>query len=145
MTTTRLDIIDRSVEKAHIWINDLVEELGSEDPHRAYRVLRAFLHALRDHLTVDEAAQLAAQLPIFVCGVFYEGWDPSRTPEHARDIESFLTRIARDAGLAGETEASFAATAASRVLRRRVSGGEGDNVLHALPPHLRELLGAEGK
>ncbi len=143
MTTTHIDIIDRSVEKAHIWINDLAEELATEDRHHAYRVLRAFLHALRDHLPVDEAAALAAQLPIFVRGVFYEGWDPSRTPEHARDLDSFLQRIATDAGLAGETEASFAATAASRVLRRHVSAGEGDSVLHALPHHLRELLGAE--
>jgi uncharacterized protein (DUF2267 family) len=145
MTTTRLDIIDRSVEKAHIWINDMALELSTEDDHRAYRVLRSFLHALRDHLTVDEAAKLAAQLPIFVRGVFYEGWDPSRTPEHARDIDSFLTRIAGEAGLAGETEASFAATAASRVLRRRVSGGEGDNVLRVFPQHLRELLSADEK
>ena len=72
MSTARLEILDRSVEKAHIWINDLAEELGTADVHEAYRVLRAFLQALRDHLSVDEAAQLAAQLPIFVRGVFYE-------------------------------------------------------------------------
>jgi uncharacterized protein (DUF2267 family) len=141
MTTTRVDIIDRSVEKAHVWLNDLAEELGTEDRHQAYRVLRAFLHALRDHLSVDETAQLSAQLPIFVRGVFYEGWDPSR--EHTRDIDSFLTGIVGEGGLAGETEASFAAAAASRVLRRHVSAGEGDSVLHALPQHLRELLSAE--
>lgn len=143
MTATHLDVIDRSVEKTHIWLNDLAQELASEDGHHAYRVLRAFLHALRDHLTVDEAAALAAQLPIFVRGVFYEGWDPSRTPEHARDLDSFLQRIASEAGLAGETEASFAATAASRVMRRHVSAGEGENVLRALPHHLRDLLGGE--
>ena len=142
MTTMHLDVIDRSVEKTHIWLNDLAEELASEDGHHAYRVLRAFLHALRDHLSVNEAAALAAQLPIFVRGVFYEGWDPSRTPDHARDVDSFLQRIASDAGLAGETEASFAVTAASRVLRRHVSEGEADSVLHALPHHLRELLRA---
>ena len=145
MTTTRLDIIDRSVEKAHIWINDVAAELSTEDSHHAYRVLRAFLHAVRDHLTVDEAAKLAAQLPIFVRGVFYEGWDPSRTPEHARDIDSFLTRIAAEAQLAGETEASLATSAASRVLRRHVSAGEADSVLNALPQHLRELLAAEDR
>ncbi len=143
MTTTPVDVIDRSVEKTHIWLNDLAEELGTDDRHHAYRVLRAFLHALRDHLPVDEAAALAAQLPIFVRGLFYEGWDPSRTPEHARDLDSFLRRIASDAGLAGETEASFAATAAARVLRRHVSAGEGASVLHALPHHLRGLLAAE--
>ena len=52
-------IIDRSVEKAHIWLNDLAEQLGTDDHRQAYRVLRAYLHALRDRLPVDEAAQLA--------------------------------------------------------------------------------------
>jgi len=143
MTITRLDIIDRSVEKAHVWINDTAAELGTEDSQAAYRALRAFLHAVRDHLSVDEIAQLSAQLPIFVRGVFYEGWDPSRTSEHARDLDSFLAKIAGEAGLTGETEASFAATAAARVLRRHVSTGEGDSLLRALPQHIRELLSAE--
>ena len=31
------------------------------DRRYAYRILRAFLHTVRDRLTVDEAAQLAAQ------------------------------------------------------------------------------------
>jgi uncharacterized protein (DUF2267 family) len=140
MSTTRLEILDRSVEKAHIWLNDLAEELGTDDIHEAYRVLRAFLHALRDHLSVDEAAQLAAQLPIFVRGVFYEGWDPSSTPTRTRDLDSFLARIAGDARLAGETQASFAATAACRVLQRHISDGEGLRVLRVLPQPLRELL-----
>jgi uncharacterized protein (DUF2267 family) len=144
MTTTRVDIIDRSVEKAHVWLNDLAGELATEDGHHAYRVLRAFLHALRDHLSVDEAAALAAQLPIFVRGVFYEGWEPSRTPEHARDLDSFLQRIASEARLAGETEASFAASAANRVLSRHISAGEMTSVLRTLPEHLREFLRSEG-
>lgn len=139
---THVDIIDRSDEKAHIWLNELADELGSTDHQHAYRVLRAFLHALRDRLSVDEAAQLAAQLPIFIRGVFYEGWDPSRTPEHARDIDSFLEHIATEAVLAGETEASFATAAASTVLRRHISAGENESVLHQLPEHVRELLSA---
>ena len=73
-------------------------------------------------------------------GVFYEGWDPSRTPEHARDLDSFLKRIAGEARLAGETEASLAAIAANRVLRRHISPGEADSVLHVLPRHLRDFL-----
>jgi uncharacterized protein (DUF2267 family) len=140
MATTHLDVIDRSVEKTHIWLGELSEELATEDDRHAYRVLRAFLHALRDHLSVTDAAALAAQLPIFLRGVFYEGWDPSRTPDHARDLDSFLRRIAGEARLAGETEASFAAAAASRVLARHISPGEAESVLHALPDHLRRFL-----
>jgi uncharacterized protein (DUF2267 family) len=139
-TTAHVDIIDRSVEKAHIWLKDLAEELGGDDQRYAYRVLRAFLHALRDRLSVDEAAQLAAQLPIFVRGVFYEGWDPSGTPQRYRSVDGFLGHIAEIADLAGETEASFAATAAAKVLRRHVSRGESESVLHVLPEPVRALL-----
>lgn len=141
MPTTRADIIDRSVEKAHVWLNDLADELGDGDQRYAYRVLRAFLHGLRDRLSVDEAAQLSAQLPIFIRGVFFEGWDPSKTPESYRDLDSFLERVARDAVLHGETEASFAAAAAADVLRRHITAGETKSVLHELPAPLRTLLG----
>jgi len=64
------------------------------------------------------------ELPVFVCGVFYGGWEPSRTLEHARDLDSLLQRIASEARLAGETEASFAAPAANRVLSRHISAGD---------------------
>jgi uncharacterized protein (DUF2267 family) len=52
MTTNRVDIIDRSVEKTHIWLNELAAELGTEDRKYAYRVLRAVLHAVRDRLAI---------------------------------------------------------------------------------------------
>ena len=65
MTTTRLDVIDRSVEKTHIWLNELSEELATDDGHHSYRVLRAFLHAaaaagrvLARHLSPGEAASV---------------------------------------------------------------------------------------
>src|SRR6476619_6518148 len=56
-------IVKQSVEKAHIWLNEMADELGTDDRQEAYRILRAYLHALRDRLPVNEAAQLAAQQP----------------------------------------------------------------------------------
>ena len=56
------------------------------------------------------------------------------------DLDSFLRRIAEEALLGGETQASLAATAASRVLTRHVSAGESESLLRGLPEHLRELL-----
>jgi len=44
-------------------VADLARELGTEDQAQAWRVLRAYLQLLRDRLTMDEAAQLAAQSP----------------------------------------------------------------------------------
>lgn len=140
MTTGRVDIIDRSVEQANIWINDVAEEFGTEDRQEAYRILRAFLHAVRDRITVEEAAQLAAQLPELLRGIFYEGWRPSATPQTYHDRETFLRKIAGEALLAGTTEASYAVTAAAKVLGRHVSAGEIEDVLAILPAEIRELL-----
>ncbi len=36
MATTRVDIIDRSVEQANVWINDVADEFGTADCHQAY-------------------------------------------------------------------------------------------------------------
>jgi uncharacterized protein (DUF2267 family) len=134
-------IIERSVEKAHIWLDELAGQLGTDDHRQAYRVLRAYLHALRDRLTVDEAAQLAAQLPDLIRGIYYEGWNPSATPVRYRSFAEFLDRVAADAQLGGETAASFAVSAAAGVLRRHVSTGEIDDIRAQLPEDLRPILG----
>ncbi len=135
-----LEVINRSVEKAHIWLGQLADELGTEDRRTAYRVLRAFLHAIRDRLPVEEAAQLAAQMPLLIRGIYYEGWRPAATPVQYRDLDSFLRRVAEEASLAGETEASFAAAAAARVLRRHISEGELADVSAVFPEGLKGVV-----
>lgn len=144
MTTRRVDVIDRSGEQAHIWINEVAQEFGTDDHQLAYRILRAFLHAVRDRITVEEAAQLAAQMPTLVRGIYYEGWRPSTTPQRYHDRETFLRKIADEALVAGTTEASYAVTAAAAVLRRHVSQGEVEDVLAILPAEIRELLAEAG-
>jgi uncharacterized protein (DUF2267 family) len=138
---TEPSIIERSVEKAHIWFNDMADELGTEDQREAYRILRAYLHGLRDRLPVNESAQLAAQLPELIRGIYYEGWNPSSTPVKYRGFADFLDRIADEAVLDGETRASYAVSAAAAVLRRHVSAGEIDDVRAILPEDLKPILG----
>jgi uncharacterized protein (DUF2267 family) len=140
MSDTDPAIIERSVEKAHIWPKELTEELGVEDRQYAYRALRAVLHTLRDRLTVDVAAKLAAQLPTLIRGIYYEEWDPSRTPLPIHDVEGFLDHVAAEGRLAGETEASVAVDAVLAVLRRHVTPGELDDVLAVLPAKLKALI-----
>lgn len=134
-------VIDRNVEKAHIWLDEVAGQLGVDDHRHAHRVLRAYLHALRDRLTVDEAAQLAAQLPDLIRGIYYEGWKPSSTPVRYRGFAEFLDRVATDAQLDGETAASYAVSAAAGVLRRHVSAGEIDDIRAQLPEDLHPILG----
>jgi len=134
-------VIDRSVERSRAWLDEFAGQLGVDDRRYAYRVMRAYLHALRDRLTVEEAAQLAAQLPDLIRGVYYEGWRPSSTPVKYRGLGEFLDRIAADAELEGETAASYAVSASAAVLRRHVSPGEIDDVRAQLPEDLYPILG----
>lgn len=142
MSDTEPSIIQHSVEKTHIWLNEVAAALGDDDRQYAYRALRAVLHALRDRLTVDVAAKLAAQLPTLIRGVYYEDWDPSRTPLAIHDVQTFLDHVAEEGHMAGETEASIAVSAVARVLRAHVSAGEIDGVLAVLPDAFRGLINA---
>lgn len=140
MSARTVDSIERTVHKTNEWLNDVAGELGTEDEAKAWRVLRAYLQTLRDRLTVDEAAQFAAQLPHLLRGVFYEGFDPSRQPEKLRDREAFLERLADRAQLGNVEEAETAAAAVTRVLRRRITEGELEDILSQLPAEIREVL-----
>lgn len=94
MTTTTISSLENTLVKTNAWLDEIAGELG-QDRQYAYRALRAVLHALRDRLPVDEAADLAAQLPMLVRGLYYEGWKPSETPRSdERDRESFLRHVA---------------------------------------------------
>jgi uncharacterized protein (DUF2267 family) len=142
MSEAQPSIIEHSVEKAHIWLNEIARELGDEDRVYAYRALRAVLHSLRDRLTVDVAAKLASQLPVLIRGIYYEDWVPSRTPSAVHDVDAFLAHVAAEGRMVGETEASIAVAAVMRVLRAHVSPGEIDGVLAVLPDGFRAMIAA---
>src|SRR5690349_25124334 len=137
--TMHLDAVDRSVEKVNVWIDEVAAELEG-DRREGYRALRAYLHTLRDRLPAQQNALLAAQLPTLLRGIFWEGWRPSGTPLHYRDPVEFAERVRREAGLVGDTEAWFAVQAVATVLRRHVSEGEIEGIVHALPGSLQGLV-----
>jgi uncharacterized protein (DUF2267 family) len=131
-----VDAIERSVHKTNEWLSDLAAELGIEDKEDAWRILKVYLQMLRDQLTIDEAAQLAAQLTLVLRGAFFEGFDPGRQ-DKLRDRDEFLARFAERAGV---TYAARAVEAATSVVRRHITAGEMDDVLSQLPSELREVL-----
>jgi uncharacterized protein (DUF2267 family) len=129
----------RTVEQTHQWLRDLNDELGWADEHKAQRALKAGLHALRDRLTVNEAVQVGSQLPALVRGYYYEGWRPSGKPLKERHLEEFLEHIERSFQPGEDIDAEEVARAVFRVLSRRISAGEIEDVKHILPRELRDL------
>jgi uncharacterized protein (DUF2267 family) len=139
MSLTSADAVERSVHKTNEWLNDIRDELGQDDREEAWRILKADLQVLRDQLTIDEAAQFAAQLPLVLRGAFYEGFDPGHQAK-VRHRDEFLALFAERAGLSDSTDAERALGAATSVLTSRITPGELDDLAAQLPSDLRSVL-----
>lgn len=138
MTQHGLAVFDSTVQTTHVWVNDVLRHLGWADEHRGYRALRAVLHALRDRLPVNQVAALAAQLPLLVRGVYYEGWHPQGKPlkEHR---EAFLAHVAVICGDDIDVSPEQIARAVFGVLAEHVSEGEIESLKQCLPAGIRTL------
>ncbi len=139
MTVASLDVFQTTLHKTNAWLKELMDELDWSDRHAAYLGLRATLHALRDRLTVEEVAQLGAQLPMLIRGLYYEGWDPTGKPVPERRPEAFLVRVAQKLPADAPADPEPVVRAVFRVLARRVSEGEIEDVKHVLPAGIREF------
>lgn len=133
-----LDVIDRTVHKTYEWLADLRRLLAIEDRHVAYLALRSTLHALRDRMTIEEVAQLGAQLPMLVRGFYYEGWDPTAKPLKVRHKDEFLARVATGF-VNDEIDSEQAARAVFLLLSGRITQGEIEDVKQIMPAEVREL------
>jgi len=97
------------------------------------------LHTLRDHLTVEEAMHLGAQMPMLIRGFYYEGWTLTGKPVKERRKEEFLAHIKQAFRDDERIDPEKVVRTVFRVLSRRITEGEIADVKHQLPAALREL------
>jgi uncharacterized protein (DUF2267 family) len=138
MSATGLDVFDRTIHTTNLWLKEIAEDIGP-DRRRAYHALSAVLRALRDRLTLEEAAQLAAQLPLLVRGIYYDQWRPVEQPKRVRHLEDFLALVAQGEGEIEQIDPEDAARAVFKVLDRHISRGEIEQVKAELPAEIRSL------
>lgn len=138
MTMTGLEAFDATVHKTNSWLNEIMTELDSDDRHEAYHALRAVLHALRDRLTVQEAVQFAAQLPMLVRGFYFDGWTPVGKPLKWHKDE-FLQHVREGFRRDDDHNPEHVAHAVFKVVAAHVSEGEVRNVKDILPKDIRAL------
>ncbi len=138
MSATGLEGFDRTIQTTHIWLDEIIEDLGT-DRHTAWHVLGAVLHALRDRLPLDLAAHLSAELPLIVRGAYFDGWRPSKEALKERSLAEFLERVSN--GLAGGKPISSmdAVRSVFAVLVRHLAKGQAVKVCNALPEEIRAL------
>jgi uncharacterized protein (DUF2267 family) len=139
MSATGLDSLDAALQKTEIWIKEIMREMNTTNKKKAYNALRAVLYALRDRLPIDEAANLGAQLPLIVRGIYYDEWKPSRNPIKDRHLIDFIYRVTNHYHAEEDENIEALTKAVFRVIKNRVTDGEIEDVKSCLPQELREL------
>lgn len=133
------DVYARSTQSTQEWIREICDLADNENDQVAYQALRATLHALRDRIPVDATAHFAAQLPTMLRGIYYEGWDPSKTPKEIRNRDEFLGVIRDEYNYPVEVDLEYLSSAVFETINHQVSTDLARKTRHLLNEELRTL------
>jgi len=136
MSTTGLDVFDKTLQTTNIWLDEVMAEFG---PSRsiAWHILTTVLHALRDRLPTELVAHFGAQLPLLVRGGYYDQWRPGPA-DHPRTFEAFVADIEKGMSSTRPINTVNAAHTVFRILSRHVTAGQITKVQDALPDAIRQ-------
>jgi uncharacterized protein (DUF2267 family) len=132
------DVFASTIQKANLWLKQVMNELGTDDRHRAYAALKAVLHTLRDRLTVEEAVDLSAQLPILIRGIYFEGWTPSGKPIKYSKQEFIGTVDGYFVNVSG-INAGDIIRAVFKMLQESIPEGEIRHIIDTMPEEFGEF------
>jgi len=138
MTTTGLDVFDKTMQITNVWLKEICEELGP-DRQVAWHILGAGLRTLRDRLEPDLAAHLGAELPLVVRGAYYDRYRPSEQPRLTRSRAEFVKCMEEDLQHMRPVDPDQALRCVFGVLSHHIPKGQVDKVRRALPEDVREL------
>jgi uncharacterized protein (DUF2267 family) len=144
---------NKYVQDGEQFIREVAEETNTPwDMIRAFRLMRAVLHALRNRLAPAESLQLIAQFPMLIKAVYVDGWKivpaEAKTMRHMGD---FIEAVREEGGpgllneFVTDHEVKKAIKVVFVVLKKHVSEGEINDILATLPAELRTLLENEQK
>ena len=139
MSTTGLPVFDTTVQETNLWLKAIMEGLHTDDRHLAYLALRATLHALRDRIGPENAVHLAAQLPMLVRGLYYEGWRLAASQTKERTRADFLEHVRQELPRGSAIDPNVAARAVFAVMWAKLDLGEVGKVIDRLPEELKDL------
>ena len=138
MSETGVAAFDRTIQKTHIWLNEICNDLGP-DKQLAWKVLSTVLHKLRDRLPLNLAAHLGAQLPLMVRGVYYDQFEPGKMPSECRSRHEFVAEVAEWLSDTRPVDPEEAIRSVFRLLSRHISEGQVNKVRDALPKSIRQM------
>ncbi|WP_414468826.1 DUF2267 domain-containing protein [Methanobacterium sp. ACI-7] len=131
--------IDKSTQKTKEWLHEIQSDLGWEDENMVYIATRSVLQTLRDRLPVEEAVELADELPMIMKGMYYEGYKASGKPEKIKNREEFFNKVQEKSSNV-QIQSEQATKAVFHTLERKLGGGgEINQVKGNLPKDIQRL------
>ncbi|HWI75948.1 MAG TPA: DUF2267 domain-containing protein [Sphingomicrobium sp.] len=137
MSANGIDVFDKTLQTTNIWLDEIMEDLGP-DRKTAWRVLAIVLQKLRNRLPVGLAANLGAQLPILIRGIYYDQFRPEQLPVECDTMEQFCAEVGEWLRDNRPVNPEQAVQSVFGLLSRHISEGEIGNVVQALPESIRK-------
>ncbi len=117
------------------------------DPDKAGRIFTAIMHALRDIIPPEESLQFIAQLPMFLKGVFVNGWSMKKEKPKIKHMAEFLNLVraydwpaeVNDFEYSDEVGEQYVDTTFI-YLRKYISLGEMEDLRNVLPKDLKSMI-----
>ncbi len=142
--STGLDVFDTTIEKTNELLAAIEDELDWRGRrHQSYQALRAILHAIRDRLPIHESVNFAAQLPMLIKGIYYDGWSSEGVPVKL-SREEFINRIRRDFIFDTDIGIEELISLVAGHVFGIIDPGEVQKLLNSLPEDIANLLTSEG-
>jgi uncharacterized protein (DUF2267 family) len=138
MNERRHDALEAILQESNIWIKALSQRLDCSH-HVAYIAFRAVLHALRDRIGRDHAANLGSQLPTLIRGIYFEGWDAGAAATKERHMAQFLDHVRRELHGTTVVDPDAAVRSVFEVMWQKMDPGEIAKLIRLFPVELRQL------
>ncbi len=113
---------------------------------KAGRILISILHALREIIPVEESFQLIAQFPMFLKGVYVNGWSPCKKRDKVKTLTDFIDLVREIDGTPSLNDFGSDEMAENYILttfialRRYTSFGEMEDIRSGLAKELKNMV-----
>jgi uncharacterized protein (DUF2267 family) len=137
--STGLAVFDTTIQESNLWLKAVSKRLADCERQDAYAGLRAVLHALRDRLPAQSAVNFAAQLPMLLRGLYFEGWTLPEKAGGARSANQFADAVSALLPDRYRFNPLMTSEAVFAAASQFISPGEAEKVRAQLPEEIRDL------
>lgn len=132
--------------EGNVFLKDYAKQMNlGKDTQKAWRILSAILHALREVISTEESLQLISQFPMFLKAIYVNGWSMHKT-KRVKTMKNFIGLVKKFDGLSSahdlesdEVTENYINTTFI-VLRQYISLGEMEDLRSGLPKDLKSMV-----